>query len=106
MALTIKNIPVLESATAEEFVRSAEEDSVKAMSRLSDSAKKRLQKMLKKSRSFRFNRQWARFPHMTIASCSPITTKPGKLHSYGKGLYVLKFYVNNVCVKTTKYLKL
>ena len=27
------------------------------------------------------------------------------LHSYGKGLYILKFYVNNVCVKTTKYLK-
>ena len=55
MAITIKNIPVLEGATAEEFVRSAEENAVKATPRLSDSAKKRLQKVLEKSRSFRFN---------------------------------------------------
>ena len=47
MAITIKNIPVLEGATAEDFVRSAP--------RLSASAKKRLQKVLEKSRSFRFN---------------------------------------------------
>ena len=55
MAITIKNIPVLEGATAEEFVRSADENAVKATPRLSDSAKKRLQKVLEKSRSFRFN---------------------------------------------------
>ena len=55
MAITIKNIPVLEGATAEEFVRSADENTVKATPRLSDSAKKRLQKVLEKSRSFRFN---------------------------------------------------
>lgn len=55
MAITIKNIPVLEGTTAEEFVRSADENAVKATPRLSDSAKKRLQKVLEKSRSFRFN---------------------------------------------------
>ncbi len=55
MAITIKNIPVLEGSTAEEFVRSAEENALKATPRLSDSAKKRLRKVLEKSRSFRFN---------------------------------------------------
>ena len=55
MAITIKNIPVLEGATAEDFVRSADENAAKATPRLSDSAKKRLQKVLEKSRSFRFN---------------------------------------------------
>ncbi len=56
MAITIKNIPVLEGATAEDFVRSADKNAVKATPRLSASAKKRLQKVLEKSRSFRFNR--------------------------------------------------
>ena len=55
MAMTIKNIPVLEGAAAEEFVRSADENAVKTTPRLSATAKKRLQKVLEKSRSFRFN---------------------------------------------------
>ena len=38
MVITIKNIPVLEGATAEDFVRNAEKNAVK-----------------EKSRSFRFN---------------------------------------------------
>ena len=55
MAITIKNIPVLEGATAEEFVRSADKNAAKETPRLSASAKKRLQKVLEKSRLFRFN---------------------------------------------------
>ena len=55
MAITIKNIPVLEGATAEDFVRSAEKNAVKVTPQLSVTAKKRLQKVLEKSRSFRFN---------------------------------------------------
>ena len=55
MAITIKNIPVLEGATAEDFVRSADKNATKATPRLPASAKKRLQKVLEKSRSFRFN---------------------------------------------------
>ncbi len=55
MAITIKNIPVLEGAAAEEFVRNADENAVKATPRLSASAKKRLQKVLEKSRSFQFS---------------------------------------------------
>lgn len=55
MAITIKNIQVLEGAAAEDFVRSADENAVKATPRLSASARKRLQKVLEKSRSFRFN---------------------------------------------------
>ena len=55
MATTIKNIPVLEGTTAEDFVRHAEENATKATPRLSAAAKKRLQKILEKSRSFRFN---------------------------------------------------
>ena len=55
MAITIKNIPVLEGATAEEFVRSADKHAAKETPRLSASAKKRLQKVLEKSRLFRFN---------------------------------------------------
>ena len=55
MAITIKNIPVLEGTTAEDFIRSAEENATKATPHLSASAKKRLQKVLEKSRSFRFN---------------------------------------------------
>ena len=55
MAITIKNIPVLEGATAEDFVRSADKNAIKATPRLSASAKKRLQTALEKSRSFRFN---------------------------------------------------
>lgn len=55
MAITIKNIPVLEGATAEDFVRSADKNAAKATPRLSATAKKRLQKVLAKSRSFRFN---------------------------------------------------
>lgn len=55
MAITIKNIPVLEGTTAEDFVRSAEKNAVKVTPRLSVTAKKRLQKVLEKSRSFRFN---------------------------------------------------
>lgn len=46
MAITIKNIPVLEGATAEDFVRSADKNAVKATPRLSATAKKRLQKVL------------------------------------------------------------
>ena len=52
MVITIKNIPVLEGATAEDFVRNAEKNAVKVTPQLS---KKRLQKVLEKSRSFRFN---------------------------------------------------
>ena len=55
MAITIKNIPVLEGTTAEDFVRSADKNAAKATPRLSVAAKKRLQKVLEKSRSFRFN---------------------------------------------------
>lgn len=55
MAITIKNIPVLDGATAEDFVRSADKNVAKATPRLSVAAKKRLQKVLEKSRSFRFN---------------------------------------------------
>lgn len=54
MAITIKNIPVLEGATAEDFVLNADENTLKATPRLSASANKRLQKVLEKSRSFRF----------------------------------------------------
>lgn len=46
MAITIKNIPVLEGATAEDFVRSAEKNAVKVTPQLSVTAKKRLQKVL------------------------------------------------------------
>lgn len=55
MVITIKNIPVLEDATAEDFVRNAEKNAVKVTPQLSVAAKKRLQKVLEKSRSFRFN---------------------------------------------------
>lgn len=54
MAITIKNIPVLEGVTAEDFVLNADENALKATPRLSASANKRLQKVLEKSRSFRF----------------------------------------------------
>ena len=54
MAITIKNSPVLEGATAEDFVLNADENALKATPRLSASANKRLQKVLEKSRSFRF----------------------------------------------------
>ena len=50
----LKNIPVLEGATAEDFVLNADENALKATPRLSASANKRLQKVLEKSRSFRF----------------------------------------------------
>ena len=55
MVITIKNIPVLEGATAEDFVRNAEKNAVKLTLLLPVAAKKRLQKVLEKSRSFRFN---------------------------------------------------
>lgn len=55
MAITIKNIPVLEGVTAEDFVRSADKNATKITPRLSVAAKKRLRKVLEKSRSFRFN---------------------------------------------------
>ena len=55
MVITIKNIPVLEGATAEDFVRNAEKNAVKVTPQLSVAAKRRLQKVLEKSRSFRFN---------------------------------------------------
>ena len=55
MAITIKHIPVLEGATAEDFVRSADKNAAKATPRLSASARERLQKVLEKSRSFSFN---------------------------------------------------
>ena len=47
MAITIKNIPVLEGATAEDFVRSAEKNAVKVTPRLSVATKKRLQRYWK-----------------------------------------------------------
>lgn len=47
MAITIKNIPVLEGATAEDFVRSAEKNAVKVTPQLSVTAKKRLQRYWK-----------------------------------------------------------
>ena len=52
MAITIKNIPVLEGVTAEDFVRSADKNAAKVTPRLSVEAKKRLRKVLEKSRSF------------------------------------------------------
>lgn len=55
MAITIKNIPVLEGATAEAFVRNADKNATRVTPRLSAAAKKRLKKVLEKSRSFRFN---------------------------------------------------
>lgn len=55
MAITIKNIPVLEGVTAEEFVRSAERNAGLPTPQLSVAAKARLQKVLEKSRSFRFD---------------------------------------------------
>ncbi len=54
MAITIKNIPVLEGTTAENFVCCADEYARKATPRLSATARKRLQKVLEKSRSFQF----------------------------------------------------
>ena len=51
----LKNIPVLEGVTAEDFVRSADKNAAKVTPRLSVEAKKRLRKVLEKSRSFRFN---------------------------------------------------
>ena len=63
MAITITNIPVLKGDTAEEFVRSADENAMKATPRLSDSAKKQLQKVLE----------------MMIASCSHTTRKCVKI---------------------------
>lgn len=78
MAITIKNIPVLEGATAEDFVRSADKNAAKVTPRLSVEAKKRLRKVLEKSRSFRFNQQqWTVFLYMMIVSCLPITRKYG-----------------------------
>lgn len=44
MVITIKNIPVLEGATAEDFVRNAEKNAVKVTPQLSVAAKKRLQR--------------------------------------------------------------
>lgn len=55
MAITIKNIPVLEGSTAKDFVRSAEKNAAKATPKLSVATKDQLQKVLEKSRSFRFN---------------------------------------------------
>ena len=49
MAITIKNIPVLEGVTAEDFVRSADKNAAKVTPRLSVEAKKRLRKVLEKS---------------------------------------------------------
>ncbi len=54
MAITIKNIPILEGATAEDFVRSADKNAAKATPQLSETAKNRLQKILEKSRLFQF----------------------------------------------------
>lgn len=55
VAITIKNIPVLEGATADDFVRSAEKNAEKETPRLSEEEMERLRKLLEKSRSFRFN---------------------------------------------------
>lgn len=55
MAITIKSIPVLDGTTAEEFVRRADKNASKETPQLSLEAKKQLQKVLAKSRSFRFN---------------------------------------------------
>ena len=55
MAITIKNIPVLEGATAEDFVRSADNNTAKVTPQLSVATKKKLQKVLEKSRLFKFN---------------------------------------------------
>ena len=55
MVITIKNIPVLEGATAEDFVRNAEKNAVKVTPQLSVAAKKRLQKVLKRPLAVRFN---------------------------------------------------
>lgn len=69
MAITIKNIPVLEGATADDFVRSAEKNAEKKTPQLSKEDKDRLSKLLEKSRSFRFNWKWKKFLFTTIASC-------------------------------------
>lgn len=55
MAITIENIPVLEGTTTADFVRSVDKNTTKATLRLSMTAKKRLQNVLEKSHSFRFN---------------------------------------------------
>lgn len=54
MAITIKSIPVLEGASAEEFVRRAEENAFKTTPVLSAKDKKRLQVVLDKSKTFKF----------------------------------------------------
>ncbi len=54
MAITIKTIPVLEGATAEDFVRRAEQNSRKTTPMLSVSAKKRIDAVMAKSRAFKF----------------------------------------------------
>lgn len=54
MAISIKNIPVLEGATAEEFIRRAEKNSENSTPKLSLSSQRRLTKILKKSKSFKF----------------------------------------------------
>ena len=54
MAISIKNIPVLEGATAEEFIRHADRNSQKAIPKLSSNSQQRLANVLKKSKSFKF----------------------------------------------------
>ena len=54
MAITIKNIPVLEGAVAEDFVRKAESLSKEETPVLSECSKKRLQIVLERSKRFKF----------------------------------------------------
>ena len=54
MATPVKHIPVLEGASAEEFIRRADENERHPTPRLSPEEKERLRRVLAKSRSFRF----------------------------------------------------
>jgi hypothetical protein len=54
MAITIKSVPVLEGTTAEEFVRKAEKNALRRTPSLSKSSAKRLNKVLEKSKNFKF----------------------------------------------------
>ncbi|MDR0893781.1 MAG: hypothetical protein LBN06_00530 [Prevotellaceae bacterium] len=54
MAITIKSIPVLEGKTAEEFVRKAEQNATLRTPSLSKTEADRLQKVLDKSKRFKF----------------------------------------------------
>lgn len=55
MAITIKDIPVLEGAVAEDFIRKAEALAKKETPILSEHSKKRIQIVMERSKHFKFN---------------------------------------------------